>query len=186
MLFGIFDLEKHCQLDYNVFLRELYGDLPQNRQQLVLQAFDHLDANKNGALELSELKDVFNAQRHPEVVKGVKSADEVRFEFQNLFTSLHSANNNFNVEAAVSMNEFMEWHTILNTQIERDADFKELLIKVWNLDASQSGSFAGGVQNIEIARQADRNAREMYRHDFHRVTFGNQQILQHDLPEWVE
>ena len=39
MLFGIFDLEKHCQLDYNVFLRELYGELPQNREQLVLQAF---------------------------------------------------------------------------------------------------------------------------------------------------
>ena len=171
MLFGIFDLEKHCQLDYNVFLRELYGELPQNREQLVLQAFEHLA--RNGTLELAELKDCFNAQRHPEVVKGVKSADEVRFEFQNLFTSLHSANNNFNVDAPVSMNEFMEWHTILNTQIERDADFKELLVKVWSLDDPQSEEFAGGVQNIEIARQADRNAREMYRHDFHRVTFGN-------------
>jgi hypothetical protein len=84
------------------------------------------------------------------------------------------------------MAEFVEWHTILSSQIERDADFRELLVAVWGLDTPQASELAGGVQNVEIARKADRNAREMYRHDFHRVTFGNQQILQHDLPEWVE
>jgi hypothetical protein len=35
-----------------------------------------------------------------------------------------------------------------------------------------------GIQNIEIAKKTT-GAREMYKHDFHRATFGSDQILAH-------
>lgn len=137
---------------------------------------------------MGEVKDRFDPRMHPDVQKGVKTIEEVRFEFFNLFTTLHSTNNNFDAEAKVNFNDFKEWHTIVNTQIERDADFSKLVNGVWQLDAKENQpSHAGGIQRVEIAREADRDARQMYKHDFHRKTFGNEQILQHNLPaDYVE
>ena len=98
-----------------MFLWELYEPLPQSRLLIVQEAFEALDLNGNGALELDEIKDRFEPTRHPDVLKGVKSVEEVRFEFFNLFTTLHSANNNFSSEAKVTYHDFQEWHTIVNT-----------------------------------------------------------------------
>ena len=176
MLFGIYDLSKLCQINYQVFLWDLYEPLNQIRSQCVRQAFEDLDNNASGKLEMNEIKGRFNPARHPEVLKGVKTVEEARFEFYNLFTTLHSANNGFNSEAKVTFNDFNEWHTIANTQIERDEDFKSFIVGVWSLDTNKenTNNLAGGIENVEIARQADRNARQMYHHDFHRKTFGNE------------
>jgi len=97
---------------------------------------------------------------------------------------LHGANNGFESLAAVTFNDFKEWHTIINTQIERDADFKSFCINVWNLDKENlQPAVAGGIENVEIARRTDRDARSMYKHDFHRKTFGNEQILSHNVED---
>jgi hypothetical protein len=46
-------------------------------------------------LSLDEVKAKYESARHPDVLKGLKTADEAKFEFYNLFTSLHSANKGF-------------------------------------------------------------------------------------------
>lgn len=187
MVFGIYDLKKECKINYTAFINDLYEELPLVRQQLVLQAFKHLDTNKSGDLSLEEVKAKFEPWRHPDVLRGTKTIEEARFEFYNLFTSLHSANKGFKNETTVTFADFAEWHAIVNTQIERDQDFRTFVIGVWNMDLKENCEpEAGGVQNIEIARQTDRNARQMYKHDFHRKTFGSEQILAHPLPAAVE
>lgn len=187
MVFGIYDLKKECRINYTAFINDLYEELPLVRQQLVVQAFKHLDANKSGDLSLEEVKAKFEPSRHPDVLKGIKTVEEARFEFFNLFTSLHSANKGFKNETTVTFADFAEWHAIVNTQIERDADFRNFIVSVWSLDLKENCEpTAGGIENVEIARQTDRNARQMYKHDFHRKTFGNEQILAHPLPAQVE
>lgn len=97
---------------------------------------------------MNEIKNRFQPARHPEVLKGVKTVEEARFEFFNLFTTLHNANNSFNSEAKVTFNDFKEWHTIANTEIERDNDFKSFVNGVWALDAAKENyvnPLAGGI-----------------------------------------
>ena len=80
------------------------------------------------------------------MLKGIKSVDEARFEFFNLFTTLHNANHSFNTEAAVTAEDFAEYHTIVNSEIERDIDFKNFVTSIWNLDAKENSQpGAGGV-----------------------------------------
>jgi len=66
-------------------------------------------------LELDEVKSRFEPARHPDVIRGLKTAEEARFEFYNLFTSLHSANKSFKNEKNVTFEDFAEWHAIVNT-----------------------------------------------------------------------
>jgi hypothetical protein len=51
--------------------------LNEGRKALIAQAFDKLDVNKNGAVELNDIASLYDASEHPDVVSGNKSADQV-------------------------------------------------------------------------------------------------------------
>jgi len=69
------------KINYQAFLNDLYDDLNSYRQQLVIEAFRHLDTSKYSYLPLDALKVKYDAARHPDVLKGLKSVEEARFEF---------------------------------------------------------------------------------------------------------
>jgi hypothetical protein len=142
MCFDLYDSAKIGRIEYAKFMQDLTTELSPFRQRLVQEAFHHLDANKNGVLDLYELKNKFNPNRHPDVLAKKKTVEEARFEFQNLFTSMHSANRGFRDEPEVSLDDFLEWHAFINTQIERDCEFRNLLIGVWNMDVMENNEAA--------------------------------------------
>ena len=47
----------------------------EGRKALIKQAFEKLDVNKNGAVELNDIASLYDASQHPDVVSGTKSAD---------------------------------------------------------------------------------------------------------------
>lgn len=160
------------------------------RLKLVQEAFKHLDTNKNGVLELGEIKAKFNGSRHPDVLSRIKNSDEAQFEFSNLFNSLHSANHGFKDERVVTVDEFIEYHAIVNTQIERDCEFRNFMIGVWNLDVLENmDPEVRTTQYVdpEIAGKKAvafpaKNSHEQWKHDFHRSMFGDQTIIAHPQP----
>jgi calcyphosin len=48
-------------------MSSILGDLNDFRVNLVRQAFKKLDSNGNGTLEIDEVKEKFDASRHPDV-----------------------------------------------------------------------------------------------------------------------
>lgn len=70
-----FDHNKDGTVNFDEFLRYLKGDLNEGRKALIKQAFDKLDVNKNGAVELNDIASLYDASQHPDVVSGTKSAD---------------------------------------------------------------------------------------------------------------
>ncbi len=134
MVFQIYDVKQVGKIPYERFLIDLLTPLQPSRLALVKDAFKHIDTNNDGLLSLDEIKAKFDPTRHPDVLSKKKSLDEARFDFLNLFTTLHSANNNFKDQRAVSESDFVDYHTYLNTQIERECDFKKLVVGVWNMD----------------------------------------------------
>lgn len=81
MCFDLYDPTKTGKINYAKFLSDLTTELSPVRHRLVQEAFYHLDANKNGTLDLYELKSKFNPQRHPDVLAKKKTVEEARFEF---------------------------------------------------------------------------------------------------------
>jgi hypothetical protein len=49
-----------------------------------------LDANGNGVLEIDEVKLKFDPSRHPDVNSGIKTVEECRYEFYDMFSTHHN------------------------------------------------------------------------------------------------
>ena len=85
LLYQCFDTNRDGTISYDEFLRGVVGEMTQNRVQLVRRAFDKLDKNGNGIIELDDLKGVYNGKHHPDVKLGKKTEEEVLIEFLDTF-----------------------------------------------------------------------------------------------------
>lgn len=43
------------------------------RKKLVLQAFNKIDTDKSGQVDYNDIKGIYNAKRHPDVIQGKKT-----------------------------------------------------------------------------------------------------------------
>lgn len=155
------------------------------------EAFKHLDIDKSGVLELGEVKAKFDPSRHPDVLSRIKTTEEARFEFYNLFTSLHSANKGFRDDKVVTLEDFIEYHQFVNTQIERDQEFRNFIIGVWNMDVLENldpklDTRTHYIDPVIAGKKAiafpAKNSHEQWKHDFHRSMFGQDtNIIQHPI-----
>jgi hypothetical protein len=177
-LFNVFDVSGDGQISFDEFLTALCGELSPIRRRLINEAYDKLDENGNGVLELDQVKNKFDASRHPDVISGLKSAEQARFGFLEMFSSFHNASNNFSGEKSVTRTEFMEYHQFLNEQFERDIEFKNFLVGVWNMDlvAVAPGEYCGGGPNVR-----GKNSREQWKYENHKILYGKpgDQLIAH-------
>jgi len=51
------------------------GELSDQRLQLVKKAFAKIDRDGSGMLEVSDIKDSYNASKHPDVINGKRTED---------------------------------------------------------------------------------------------------------------
>jgi hypothetical protein len=58
------------------------------RKALVMKAFKKLDANKNGVIQLDDIKLFYSAKLNPEVLSGKKTEEQVLLEFLGNFDTI--------------------------------------------------------------------------------------------------
>ena len=127
---------------------------------------------------MSEVKEKLDPTRHPEVVAGVKTVEEARFSFFEMFSTFHNASNGFTGDSSISLNEFIEYHMYLNESFERDAEFRNFIIGVWNMDVKtvKPEDYAG--QHTDTY---GKNSREQWKRENHKSLFGEKTIIAHDV-----
>lgn len=55
-IFNYMDVSKDGKIDYEEFLRSIKGDMPENRQKIVIEVFERLDRDKNGVLTIDDIR----------------------------------------------------------------------------------------------------------------------------------
>ena len=80
-------------MSYQEFLGQVRGELNDVRGNIVRKAFDATDANANGQLEIDELKQRFDATRHPSVLNGDTTAQLLTNEFFETLEAHHKMSN---------------------------------------------------------------------------------------------
>jgi Ca2+-binding EF-hand superfamily protein len=58
----MFDINSDGNIDYDELMRSVAGEMSPYRKALVKKAFDKLDANKNGIIEIDDIKAVYNGK----------------------------------------------------------------------------------------------------------------------------
>lgn len=102
-LYNIFDRDRSGKISYDELLRGVRGEMNNFRRNLAEKAFKVMDKDRSGVLNMDDIKDVYNAKKHPDVIKGKKTEKEVLSEFLDTFEMHYSLNvfylsfRNFNI-----------------------------------------------------------------------------------------
>lgn len=104
------------------------------RKALVKRAFDRLDRNGNGVVELDDVKGFYNAKMHPDVRSGRKTEDEILTEFLDTFELHHSIKNPKDKDGKITFKEFVEYYNNVSASIDNDQYFELMMTNAWNLN----------------------------------------------------
>ncbi len=67
-LFNYFDVDRNGTLCYDEFIRGIRGPMTPFRKKIVAQAYNKLDRDGNGFIEINDIKGVYSAKSHPDVL----------------------------------------------------------------------------------------------------------------------
>ncbi|CAG9321002.1 unnamed protein product [Blepharisma stoltei] len=133
-LFNYMDADHSGTIDYEEFMHRLRGELNPFRRNLISMAFSKLDKNGNGIVEIDDIKGVYNATRHPDVISGKKTEDDILCEFLDTFETHHAVYKENTRDFRVTMDEFLEYYSHVSASIDDDRYFELMMKNSWNFE----------------------------------------------------
>ncbi|XP_053386873.1 calcyphosin-like protein isoform X2 [Mercenaria mercenaria] len=129
MLFDAFDKNKDNQIDFLELVAKLRPPMTKRRVELINQAFDCLDANKDGILNIDDLKIVYstNAKQHPKFISGEWTEEQVLRNF------LDSIDTPGNPDGKVTREEFMNYYAGVSSTVDDDSYFDLMMRACYGL-----------------------------------------------------
>lgn len=132
-LFAYFDVDHSGLIDFDEFVRAIRGPMNQHRQKIVMQAYKKLDKDGNGWIDINDVKGTYNANKHPEVLQGKKTEDQILQEFLETFETAHALRNNDAPNYVVTKEEFIEYYNNISASIDDDMYFSLMIENAWKL-----------------------------------------------------
>ena len=132
-LFSLFDLDHDGKISYAEFVRIVSGEMNEARKQIVDAAFKKLDTNGDGVITIDDIKDLYKANRHPDVVAKRKTEGEVLSEFLDTFEQHYALLHPEGKDGTVTLDEFREYYNNLSGTIEDDKFFELIITNAWGL-----------------------------------------------------
>jgi len=102
------DRDGNGTINYDEFLYGVRGPMNGFRKSLVMQAFNKMDRDGSGVLEITDIKGIYDASQHPEVQQRKKTEDEILTEFLQTFEMNHDMSHNWKPDGRVTKQEFTE------------------------------------------------------------------------------
>lgn len=98
-----------------------------------MQAYNVLDRDDNGWVDINDVKGVYTADRHPEVLQGKKTEDQILQEFLETFETAHAMRENDTPNYVVTKEEFEEYYNNISVSIDDDMYFQLMMENAWKL-----------------------------------------------------
>ena len=87
-----------------------------------------MDRNGDGQLDISDIKGVYDASKHPDVMLGRRSEEEVLYDFLDTFQEDYNLNHENPADHIVTLEEWIEYQNKISMNIEHD-EYYEIMIK---------------------------------------------------------
>lgn len=132
-LFELFDTNRDGTLNIDEFLMAIRGELNDYRRALVEKAFRKIDRDQSGYIEVDDIKDIYNASKHPDVIQGKRTESQILMEFLETFEMHHSVKYQETRDSRITLDEFIEYYTNISVSIDNDEYFALMMNNSWNL-----------------------------------------------------
>jgi hypothetical protein len=101
------------------------------RKKFCLMAFDMMDSDKSGLLEIEDIRAKYNAKKHPDVKSGKKTEDEVLLEFLETFEAHHNLYEGTESDHIITKEEWLEYYENVSVSIDDDKYFELMMANAW-------------------------------------------------------
>ncbi len=150
-IFKCFDEKNTGLIQYDNLIKTIVGNMPNNREFLIKQVYNNLILNENNnEVSISNLKNIYNASRHPEVIACKKTIDEIKNEFSDnldVFREYIKPISN-SLDGFLNYNDFIKFYNQISLGISDDNYFNYLINNVWNLDNGDDKHYYNFGNNI--------------------------------------
>ena len=155
-LFAHFDFDRSGLVEYDEFLRAIRGPMGAARKAIVMKAFNKMDKDGSGMIDINDIRGVYTADKHPDVLAGKKTEQQILAEFLETFETAHSMRNSETPDHVVNKEEWVEYYNNVSASIDRDDYFALMMNNAWNLDGSMDANKKGGWKGEEEGGAAAR------------------------------
>ena len=128
MLFEFYDEDNCGLIDHEMFVQGVRDPLTGTRLSLVQQAFNQLDKDGSGLLDASEVASLYDATRHPDVIRGSTTPQQVLSSFLETFDV------GCVVQGKVALQEFLNYYANISQGVENDDYFELMIRNVWHVE----------------------------------------------------
>ena len=126
------DVEKTGRIPTNDVINVIKGILNDKRKSYINTIFSQIDTDKKGVIKVNDFKILFNARNHPDVLEGKKTEQEIYNQFCYTIDAYVRINNILNNK--LNNEQFIDYYSGISPSIKTDEEFKNILVKVWNID----------------------------------------------------
>ena len=137
-LFQIFDKNKTSSINYNEFISAILGKMNDFRRQIVQKAFEKLDKEKKGIISYDILRENYNVDKHPEVLNGKRTKQEVLARFIDMIEYHFNLLNHGKNKKELTEEDFEEFYNYISIFIDNDKYFENLMSRVWGLNGNEN------------------------------------------------
>lgn len=125
------DKDDSGSITYDEFLVGIRGVLNKRRKQLVHMAFDLMDKDGSGVINVDDVREVYNARSHPQVVAGNMTEEQVLTELLD----------NFDVggtkDGQVTLQEFENYYSNISASVDSDDYFELMMRNAWHISGGE-------------------------------------------------
>ena len=126
-------------LDFSAFIRNYKKELNQNKLECIEQVFSNIDTNENDKVPLNLIRKKFKANKHPDVLNGLKKEEDIILEFLDCFNiNYEILNLDFKIQKVINNSRFVDFEIFANFYeyvsyiYPDDKEFENIVYLSWN------------------------------------------------------
>jgi len=148
-LFNKFDEDKSGYIEYEEFARQIMRKkMPKRCTDLVDLAFQKIDKDGSGIIDLNDVMGVYDTSLHPDLLSGKKTESEILTELLQAFDV------GGEVDGKVSRDEFQNYYDYLYINIPSDDYFELMIRNAWHISGGE-GACASSANRRVLVTNAD-------------------------------
>lgn len=135
ILFDLFDKNKIGFIQYDNLIKAIVGNMNERRKNIIIKVYNDINKDLYGYINIKDIKKRYNCYKHPDVIKGNKTHEEVYGDFLECIEIYkeYVCNINKKYNDFFSFNEFLEFFDELSMFINDDSYFDDLIYGCWDI-----------------------------------------------------